>query len=395
MKILIINEYKTMGGTEVQTFREYDIFASKGHDVYVLTFDPNEPRITQGHHQNYPLNLNILKKIRLRTWGSKKYKKDIEKIINEITPDVIHINNLLNLPFEVLSCVKNIPAVQTIRDYAAICPKKGICIHKDGTLCKGYMIENCSKCVGLSLEYRFRLQFTKKYNAARIDSINCFVSPSKALADACTANGIPTQCLNNPFDFSKISIQEKNKVKKIYFYYGMIAEHKGVDKLFKVFSEFKKECDAELWIAGKVDPAYKERFGKLIEVDFAKYLGVKKYTEIMDIYKQIYCVIVPSLWIENYPNTVLEALANKTLVIGSNRGGIPELIQNQNFCFDIQDENSFLNCLKRSFYVLQDEYDSITQQGFERIKENNSLEKYYERLMAVYNGLLEINKNVK
>ena len=41
------------------------------------------------------------------------------------------------------------------------------------------------------------------------------------------------------------------------------------------------------------------------------------------------CVAVPSVWYENSPNSILESFAYHTPVIGSNFGGMAELIQHR------------------------------------------------------------------
>ena len=59
-----------------------------------------------------------------------------------------------------------------------------------------------------------------------------------------------------------------------------------------------------------------------------------------------YCVIVPSKLFDNYPTTVLEAMGNKTLVIGSNVGGVAEIINDPLFLFDLSNVNSVEKTIK-------------------------------------------------
>ncbi len=388
MRILLINEFIVMGGTEVQTFRERDYFVSQGHDVYILTFDPEFPLQIEGKEQNYPIHLNIFQKFLCKFHESENWVEKIKNIIQRIEPDVIHVNNLFALPNVVMKAVESYQVVQTIRDYGAVCPKS-TCIYKNGAICRGYRFENCKKCIGVSPLLRFRFMVLKHYNLIRKISVNQFVSPSQALADVCSSNAIPTRCLNNPFDFSKIiSCKKTYGEKKIYLYYGVISEIKGIRELFSAFESFSINKGVKLWLAGKVMPGFKKEFEILLKNSaFAVYLGVKKFDEMMELYPEVYCVIAPSLWIENYPNTVLEALANKTIVIGSNRGGIPELIQNDKYCFNILDKNDFCRCLNDTYVLTVAEYISLTEKNYMRIVENNSQKTYYMKLVNIYDEI--------
>ena len=113
----------------------------------------------------------------------------------------------------------------------------------------------------------------------------------------------------------------------------------------------------------------------------------------MELYKKIYCVVVPSLWIENYPNTVLEAIASKTLVLGSDRGGIPELILNEQFRFNILDEADVYNKLCFSREISKDDYNKVTEKQYRFIYQNNSQNEYYKRLANILSNVKRGRKN--
>ena len=166
--------------------------------------------------------------------------------------------------------------------------------------------------------------------------------------------------------------------------YGLISKRKGVDQFLSVIDEIKNE-DIEVWFIGEVEKSYQTTFfNKIAKHSFIKYLGIKSFEDIMVLYAQVYCVVVPSLLIENYPNTVLEAIANRTLVIGSNRGGIPELIKDNRFLFDILDLESFKNSINTALNTNAEQYKTVTEQSFSIIYNNNAPEMYYQRLMEIY-----------
>lgn len=392
MNYLLINEYRELGGSEVQSLRERDMLRANGHIVMYLTFDPKFPLKTDGLDVNIPLSYSGVSLFYHRVFVSNKLKSQLMGIIENFEPDVIHLNNTIAAASTVYACLAQFNTFQTIRDYSAVCPKD-TCVHADWTICRGYCHGSCFSCIGNDLRHQIKNLCLRFLSKQRVDSIDRFVCPSSALAKCCSDNKLPTDVLNNPFDFSIVKKTDPY-FDKTYLYYGSISERKGVSSLLHAWRTVVDVMpDAHLLFVGRVVDEYNETFQAAIEsMQSVSYLGMMTNAEIMDLYKHIYCVIVPSLWIENYPNTVLEALANKTLVLGSNRGGIPELIQNKDFLFDVLNEASIADTLKRSYELPEDDYVSITENAYNRCREQNSLESYYERLMVLCDSFGEGRK---
>ena len=384
MRILMINELSVKGGTEVQTHREKAYFREKGHEVFLLTFDESLPVKLTGNEVNYPNQFRFASGIYHKFFIDKQNVGRLREIIDGLGPDVIHINNVWKAALDVMEAVGKYPVVQTIRDYGAVCPK-ATCVHEDGMVCRGYENEDCRDCIRKSVRLRLKYRSLRKFNQARKKAVDYFVSPSQALADMCSRNLLPTACLNNPFDFSKIKNSGKVPgARKVFLYYGMIAPKKGVDRFLEVLRGYRS-ADMEVWFAGEIEKGYGTAFlNQAAEIPFVSYLGVKSFDEIMELYPRVYCVVVPSYWIENYPNTALEAVANKTIVIGSGRGGIPEIIRDERLLFDILDLDSFRKCLDYVLQMGKEEYGIITEQMFEYLQMHNTQERYYERLLEIY-----------
>ena len=71
--------------------------------------------------------------------------------------------------------------------------------------------------------------------------------------------------------------------------------------------------------------------------------------QMSGILESLDLLIVPSVG-DNAPNVIAEALATGTKVIGSNVGGIPEMLEfNSDLIFDVSTLNSLESCIKRNF----------------------------------------------
>ena len=58
-------------------------------------------------------------------------------------------------------------------------------------------------------------------------------------------------------------------------------------------------------------------------------MGGFDYKDISGVFSEIDVLVLPSIWNENCPWTILEAFSTKTPVIASRIGGIPELVKDK------------------------------------------------------------------
>lgn len=388
-RILIINDLAVEGGAEIQHWREFDLLKSRGHEVCSLTFDEKDPGSGFPKY-NIPIAEGDFQKLVTRA-SAQRYRSQIDTVVKEVKPELVHVNNVFKAPLALYESIGPYPCLQTIRDYGAICPKS-TCILPDYFVCQGECFGSCGSC-GLSVRQRVKGVVRPRIERARREAIDAFVSPSQALADACTRNGMPTACLRNPFDFRILPKRRLDFSRREFLYYGLISEAKGVGRLFEAFVGFAEEhVGATLTLAGRVESAFRPELERMLEHERIDYLGILPNERMLEVIASAYCVVVPSLWIENYPNTVLEPLASEVLVAGSNRGGIPELIQDSRFLFDVTDRDSIIETLDYAYGLSEGEYRSIVSAASARVRRENSLDGFYDGLMRAFERAVEENR---
>lgn len=400
MKILILNDLLIGGGAEMQGLREKNILEKNGHKVYYLTFDSKFPSDQEYSIKNGFINIALknsgISKIINKLCINKSLYNRILFEINRISPDIIHINNLYLAPktqYRALSNFNN--TIQTIRDYSAVCPLN-TCIKLNKEVCSGMDYNNCLNVCGKNLKLRLKIMRNLNNNEQRKQSINNYICPSKKLTEYCKKHNYDIECINNPFDFEKFRKFNKkvNFADKKYLYYGAINNDKGVLPLIKAFEKFREgKQNVELILAGKVSNDVKKEIDYYIESNKIRYLGYLKYEDMINVLEEVYAIVVPSQWMENYPNTVLEAKATETLVIGSNRGGIPEMIQDNRFIFDIDNIDKIVSVLENSYFLSVDEYKAITKKNREESEKNNSIDIYYKKIIDKFNFNLKKNNS--
>lgn len=393
MRVLIINDLLIHGGAEMQGLREKKILEEKNNEVFFLTFDNNFPSDSEIYSKkngfyNIKINNFGLEKIKNKLFFNKDLFRAINKIINDINPEIIHVNNLYLAPITQYKALKKWNTVQTIRDYSAVCPLD-TCIKPTGEVCLGKKYNNCYFNCGRNNKNIFKIWRANKYNKIRMRNIIRYICPSEKLTVYCKEHGYNIKCINNPFDFDKFKKFPKNtdfKCKR-YIYYGNINREKGVVELIKAFNVFSQDKnDVKLLIAGKVDKQISSEFKELCKNDKVSYLGYLNYNDMLKTLEKVYAIVVPSLWMENYPNTVLEGLSTKTLVLGSNRGGIPAMLDNnRGIIFDILDQSDIIDKLQKSYEISVEKYKTIVDNAYDYTYDNNNIKKYYERLLEVFN----------
>lgn len=391
MKVLIINELAKSGGAEMQTMRECALLQQFGNEARVITLDPNFPSgwISETHY-NISRKDSILKREIQMLLADKKIENELRKIIEDFNPDYLHLNNTKAHALSIFKAVEGYKCLRTIRDYGAVCPNsQSICA--DLSLCEGYV--NCWKCLDKCIAKKKSLVKEvwkwicfKRRNSAQKKVIKNFACPSQMLTDYCNRFGLKTTCINNPFDFNMLDnhLKQTDFKRKIYLYYGQVIGFKGVEQLIEAFAEFSKgKEDVELHLAGTLPDVYKEKFQELLNrynQGNIQYIGKLEYNDMVLELLKVHTVVIPSLWIENYPNTALEATAAGCLVLGSERGGMREIIGSNDFIFHVLDKKEFVEKLNYSYNIPQDEYERITTEGQKRVRNNNSFEMYYKRL---------------
>lgn len=328
-----------IGGAELSVQTLAEGFVSRGHNVGVVTLgEKDEIVVVNGvriwrlkiYNSFWPFD-NVRKggfdKLRwhINDVYNKSYKNQFQRIINAFSPDIIHTNNLAGLSVFIwdLANKNQIRIVHTLRDYYLQCVRTTK--FKNNKVCSNSCLEcgvlSYSKkrfskyvdvVVGLS-NYILEDHLEKGYfpNAEQVVIFNGFKLP--------------------PEDEKSESISASMENYIRFGYIGRMDISKGINLLVDSLKELKVLKNWELSIAGN---------SKLeTQIDFERKLGERvKFLGYVDpemFFNKIDVIVVPSIWNEPFGRVVIEGLIHKKIVIGSKRGGIPQLLNFDNdFLFE-------------------------------------------------------------
>lgn len=383
--MLKLGEYLTSLGNEVQYFgmEHPDRCVGNSAGCYTENMDFH--------------NSSILKELSLpfKIIYSKEARKKISAVIENFRPDVVHLNNInFQLTPSIIYEIKKhgIPIVQTVHDTQMVCPNHKMYIDRKQSTCRECINGNYINCVKnkclhnslpKSMLAAFESYFYHRKNTYNL--IDRFICPSKFMTEVMQNAGVDRHKLITLHDFCDkyIHLPPKNHDKKYVLYFGRLSPEKGIKTLVDVCRELKH---IHFVFAGTG-----ELSGLLKNIDNIEYVGFKSGKELDVLIRNALFSVCPSEWYENCSMSIIESLALGTPAIGSDLGGTPELISENEtgLIFKAEDRQSLKNAIE-SLYNNPEKLAVMSEKCIEKSNENN-IEKYTEKLMDIYKSAMKKN----
>ena len=132
-------------------------------------------------------------------------------------------------------------------------------------------------------------------------------------------------------------------------------------------------------------------YTKSNNVTNVEFLGYKSGKELTDLVENAYFIIVPSEWYENNPMTIIEGYAAGVPVIGTNIGGIPEIIEEgvTGYLFTPANSVDLTRVVKAADSLPAEQYSNYQQNALSFARKHFDREKYYPQLIGFYNQLVK------
>ena len=303
-------------------------------------------------------------------------------------PDLVHFQHVVKLGTGLIAEAekRGIPTVYTAHDYYAFChrytllrPDLERCekvgdpkacarcdqalavlngVEKLGDYQMGALAEQLSKSnrakLTAALEGRSKeAGFTKedgrnalelretldKRRAEDFEKLDLVLAPTKFLRDRLIEGGVEGKRIQHlPYGIETEELERvardsavqrgssSEKAPLRIGYFGGFSKHKGVHVLLEAFRQLKEPAELSLHGLG-TDKPYVELLKKLSRKVKAKWRGAYESHELPRALASVDVVVVPSLWVENYPIVIREAFAAGRPVITSNLGALPESVR--------------------------------------------------------------------
>lgn len=328
-------------GTELLTdnLSRYIRFLGDSTEVWAYNLEePDLNKIDRTSYKGIPVTFfshhnNEKDKDWLLYRENKEKNKDFKKLIKDSNPDVIHITHSARMGDIIEAAYKlGVPYVMTLTDYWLLCPTATL-IRRNGELCGGTGVDpNCLKYC-----YRNKKEEMEKRWVGVKDILEkaSFVGyAANFLRKMFEINGIDTSKwinIRHGYNINDRRIRTRDSFYRFAFT-GTLQPSKGAHLVIEAFRKISNDkIRLVMYGETKHDAAYSDHCLSLARGDNRiEFRGRYDHSDLVEEFKDIDCIIVPSNWFEPFPFTLITAVSYGFQVIGANIGGIPEIIGDEN-----------------------------------------------------------------
>lgn len=403
MRVLLAHKFhRITGGAEVFYFDVARVLIKNGHEVGYLSTE-HESNLSTGCFERFvrppaydegPIVKRVLGSLDI--FYSTANKNAMINAIRDFRPDVIHVFAIhVHLTPSILEAANenNVPVLMSCNDYKHICPNyKLFENNKVCEACKGGRFYNAvlKKCCKDSLVFSVASAleaYIHSYKEVYEKLVDRYLFASDFMLEKThefwAGKNVSCGKLMNPFDASEYTPCFHGD---FALFFGRLVEEKGVDLII----EAAKQSLVPVKIIGD-GPELEQLKAKCSsgEISSVEFVGPKWGSDLKKMLYAAKFVVVPSVWHENFPYVIFQAFAAGKPVLGSDRGGIPELVgDTRGVIFNPDDISSLVSGMS-AFWNDEGMCQVMGAKAREYVVETFSDERFYSDLMENYQAVLQ------
>lgn len=369
---------ESTAGVEVHVMRLAQTQVAEGHDVLIVAGSETLAEEVSCRRERHA-DLDIARLVRAappngispslpaRIYNART-TRTFSDLIAQTTPQIVHFHHLMNLCRTLPGVARQRGArvVFSVHDYWFICPTL-LLQDGDGLPCGGPGSGvRCVRCRPGIQGRNTALRLVKSTLRAAVGrtllgKADALIVPSVFVADLLRAAGVRNRVIRHvPYGVPKspsaiLTTEPKTGGTDgpVFGYVGSLKQHKGVADLVRAFSGLEPDVPAQLEIYGDTDrdPYYGRYVQHLGANDpRIRFRGPFPQERVFDVMSRFDFLVVPSLWRETGPQVALEALAAGAAVLGSDAGGLREIVRpgENGLLFQSGDIESLRDCILKA-----------------------------------------------
>jgi glycosyltransferase involved in cell wall biosynthesis len=337
-KILVISALfppDILGGAEMSAYNLSLWLSKNGYEVGVLTTAKTKDEVCDGvlfnglrvwrvfMPRSYPIQtFQEVKSYKKPLWHLQDHfdprnSKIVNRVIDEFKPDRINVHYIQGIGYNALKVIakRQLPTVFFLHDLGLSCIRMSM-FHK-GIDCAGQcLLCKCSSVQKIGILKEFKYLGLCSPSQANLDKLGEYIPlpnfKSKAILNA------------NKYPSPTVQRTSSNILR--FLYIGRLHTTKGVDLLLKAASQLANNYNFTFTIigSGPDETELKKNYESASWCTFEGFISQDKISNFI-VNSDVLCI--PSIWAENSPGVVIHSLWLGLPVIGSRRGGIPELVK--------------------------------------------------------------------
>lgn len=356
MKILaVVHQFlpRHRAGTEIHTDQLAQALRARGHEIVILACEHTGARpqysIAEREYGGIPV-MEVAWAHGVedfeQTYANPAMNRALAEAIRRVKPDIVHFQHTMFFGFDAVRAASDlgVPVVCTLHEYWLLCHRSTFLLENLEVCQKGPRPDLCAECghkVPLvpqrydrderALAMPLAMDRRARTLADRARMVDLFLSPSRFLRDefiknkfveahriAVVEHGLPEV---QPFPHKERAPGEPLRIGFV----GTIADYKGLMVLVRAANRIA-DLPNEIQIHGALDwfPQFVAAAQAECKNPNVKWMGGFPAERGPEVLAGIDLLVVPSLWYENAPVTILEAFREGVPVVASDLGGMKE-----------------------------------------------------------------------
>lgn len=315
LSVLVVhNRYQARGGEDAVVESEIALLRSRGHAVLTYMRDNRE--------------LHDMRRVDAFTQAvwARRAAADVRRIIAAQRPDVVHLHNtfaLVSSSVQWAAAGAGVPVVQTLHNFRLLCVQ-AMFLYRGGV---------CEACLG-RLPWRGVLRKCYHDSTSQSAALAGMLAVHRALGtyrnkvtryialtEFCRAKfiegGLPAQRIVVKPNFVEAGPVAGGPRRGALFV-GRLAPEKGIDTLLAALEQLP---NGNLEVIGEGPEQ-----AKLAAHPRVRLLGWRSPEQVREHMLRAAYLVMPSVWYENFPRTLVEAFSCALPVIASGLGALKELV---------------------------------------------------------------------
>lgn len=316
MRVLLAhNRYQQAGGEDAVLAEEHQLLVRNGVEVELYEQD------------NKLIGTMPAMQVAVDTIWSQRTVREIGAHIQRFKPDVIHVHNTFPLisPSLYFAAAKHgVPVVQTLHNFRLFCAQAmfmrngAVCEDCIGKLPWRGVIRRCYRESGPQSAVVVGMQGVHRMLGTYRNKVTRYIALNKFCRDKFIEAGLPADRIVIKPNFIDLPAPRPT-VRSGGLFVGRLSLEKGIATLAQALHLYR---GASIDVIGH-GPQDEELKG----LPGAHLLGWMKGEEIYGRMAQAGYLVMPSIWYENFPRTLVEAYACGLPVIASRLGAMAELVK--------------------------------------------------------------------
>jgi glycosyltransferase involved in cell wall biosynthesis len=390
MKIILgHNFYQLYGGEDHIFTTEAAVLAEYGHQVVQYTT----------HNQKLAA-MNPLQLTKATIWHQKSYQ-ELRALLHQEKPDIIHLHNtfpLISPAAYYAARAEGIPVVQNIQNYRLLCPT--------ATFLRAGKV--CEDCLGQWVPWPAVLHacYRQDRSATAVvtlmltlhrlwrtwqNMVDLYIAATEFAKQKFIQGGLPADKIVVKPNLVHPDPGIGARQGKYALFVGRLSSEKGLDTLLTAWERLAGKQELKIVGDGPLGPQVAEAATRLPGIEW---LGQLPNQRVLDLMKEAYLLLFPSICYEGLPMVIAEAFAVGLPVIASNLGAMSSLIdaKRTGLHFHPGDAAGLANQIEWSL----EHPAEIAQMSLAARREFEThylAECNYEKLMAIYQLAIERYKS--